>query len=82
MRKDGLHLQGLMTIGSFGVTPDVTRAEFQRMRELFCQLREDHNIARNMLVLSMGMSVDFRIAIEEGATMVRIGTAIFGDRKY
>jgi len=78
--QKGLVVQGLMTIGSFGVRPDVTRTEFARMRALFDTINSDTNIANSMKVLSMGMSGDYRIAIEEGATMVRIGTAIFGER--
>ena len=50
------------------------------MKALFDTLNSDANIGNSMEVLSMGMSGDYRIAIEEGATMVRIGTAIFGDR--
>ncbi|MFC1694115.1 YggS family pyridoxal phosphate-dependent enzyme [Candidatus Latescibacterota bacterium] len=76
----GLDVRGLMAIGSFGVTPDITRAEFARMREIFENLREDKNVGLHMEVLSMGMSGDYRIAVEEGATMVRVGTAIFGAR--
>ncbi len=78
--QKGLGVQGLMTIGSFGVGSDITRAEFARMKALFDTLNSDANIGNSMEVLSMGMSGDYRIAIEEGATMVRIGTAIFGDR--
>ena len=80
MEKKELEVSGLMTIGSFGVAPDVTRSEFARMKELFDQLREDPVVGSAMQVLSMGMSGDYRIAVEEGATMVRIGTAIFGER--
>jgi len=72
-----LRVRGLMTIGSLGVTEDVTRREFARMRALFERVRGDTAID----VLSMGMSGDFRIAIEEGSTMVRVGTAIFGPRR-
>ena len=79
--KEGLELNGLMTIGSFGVTQDVTRKEYAAMRELFNTLRDDHGLHRYMKVLSMGMSDDYRIAVEEGSTMVRIGTSIFGARK-
>ncbi len=77
---EGIEMCGLMTIGSFGVAPDITRAEFARMRELFDRLRDDCNLGKYMRELSMGMSDDFTIAIEEGATMVRVGTSIFGQR--
>lgn len=78
--KEALRLCGLMTIGSLGVSEDVTRAEFARMRALFDGLRSDPVIGGCMCVLSMGMSGDYRIAVEAGSTMVRIGTAIFGSR--
>ena len=79
-RLPGLFVRGLMTIGSFGVSPDETRREFSRMRRLYHDLRSDSEIESKFDTLSMGMSGDFRIAIEEGSTMVRIGTAIFGER--
>lgn len=79
-RLPGLIVRGLMTIGSLDAPPEVTRSEFRRMRDLFDGMRDDPEIQSPLEVLSMGMSGDFRIAIEEGATMVRIGTAIFGER--
>jgi hypothetical protein len=71
-KLDGIKVEGLMTIAPF-VEPEETRPYFKKLRELSlkCNLKE----------LSMGMSNDFEVAIEEGATMVRIGTAIFGERK-
>ena len=77
---DGLELRGLMTIGSLGASPDEARAEFRYMRELFDELKADEVVGSSMTELSMGMSGDFEIAVEEGSTMVRIGTALFGDR--
>ncbi|MCE5250345.1 YggS family pyridoxal phosphate-dependent enzyme [bacterium] len=78
--KRNLDVRGLMTLGSFGVTREVTRSEFARMRDLFDSFRADPELAPRMEVLSMGMSDDFTIAVEEGSTMVRVGTAIFGKR--
>ena len=78
--KKGLTVRGLMTIGSFGVSKDVTRNEFARMKALFEDLQTDSEVRSRLDVLSMGMSDDYLIAIEEGSTMVRIGTAIFGQR--
>ena len=78
--KERLNVCGLMTIGSFGVTPDITRREYSKMKGLFDRLKEDTDVGFRMNVLSMGMSEDFQIAIEEGATMVRVGTAVFGKR--
>lgn len=75
-----LHTQGLMTIAPWGVAEDVTRACFRSLRE--CRDRWAAVHPRLSLdVLSMGMSGDFAIAIEEGATRIRIGTALFGQRK-
>ena len=67
-----LDVRGLMTIAPITTNPDETRPTFRRLREL----RDDLALAE----LSMGMSGDFEVAIEEGATMVRVGTAIFGPR--
>ena len=78
--REGITVRGLMTIGSFGVSEQVTRSEYSRMKELFDSLKEYSETGSQMDVLSMGMSDDFKIAIEEGATMVRVGTAIFGKR--
>ena len=78
--KKRLQVQGLMTIGSLGVARNVTQQEFARMKELYDMLREEPDIGSYMNVLSMGMSGDFLLAVEEGSTMVRIGTALFGAR--
>lgn len=77
----GLAVRGLMTIGSFYVSPEVTRNEFRLMKILFDSLRDDRLVKSRLDILSMGMSGDFQIAVKEGATMVRIGQAIFGERK-
>jgi pyridoxal phosphate enzyme (YggS family) len=76
-RTDGLHLVGLMTLPP--ITPDAegARPYFARLRELLERVRERHPEASE---LSMGMSLDYEVAVEEGATMVRIGTALFGER--
>jgi PLP dependent protein len=72
-----LILRGLMAIPEPSNDIDVRRRAFRRMRELFDALEANHP---SVDTLSMGMSDDFEIAIEEGATMVRIGTALFGAR--
>ena len=79
-RLPGLTVRGLMTMGALGVPPETTRSELRRMRGLFDRLRGDPEVESRLDVLSMGMTGDFRIAVEEGSTMVRIGTAIFGER--
>ncbi|MFA0752296.1 MAG: hypothetical protein IMHGJWDQ_000043 [Candidatus Fervidibacter sp.] len=75
-----LHIVGLMAIPPFLPDPEQVRPFFRRMRELFerCQQLDLPNV--EMRYLSMGMSHDFEVAIEEGANMVRVGTAIFGPR--
>lgn len=72
-RLSRLEVQGLMTIAPFFEDTEKTRPSFRRLREL----RDEAGLRE----LSMGMTHDFEVAIEEGATMVRIGTAIFGERK-
>ncbi len=73
-----LTVKGLMTIGRFG-KPEESRPSFQILRELRNELTHD---GIPLPHLSMGMTNDFQVAIEEGATMIRIGTAIFGKRIY
>jgi len=74
-----LEVRGLMTIGRLAATPDEARSTFRRLRELAARLRAAH--PRLGPELSMGMSDDFEVAIEEGATIVRIGRALFGERR-
>ncbi|HWG19519.1 MAG TPA: YggS family pyridoxal phosphate-dependent enzyme [Terracidiphilus sp.] len=74
-----LHLRGLMTIAPLGVAEDVTRGCFRSLREWRDRWTAAHS-QLNLDVLSMGMSGDFAIAIEEGASLIRIGTALFGKR--
>ena len=74
-----LRVKGLMTIGQLG-EPELSRPLFARMRELFLELKGLPGVEMNHL--SMGMSHDYLIAVQEGANLVRIGSAIFGDRNY
>jgi PLP dependent protein len=74
-----LSLQGLMTVPPYVTEPEKARPHFRRLRELKSQCEEMLGFA--LPHLSMGMSGDFEVAIEEGATIVRIGTALFGPRK-
>lgn len=76
-----LEFRGLMTLPPFFESPEQTRPYFRRLRELIEGLNEGRPRERRLSELSMGMSHDFEVAIEEGATMVRVGTAIFGARK-
>ena len=72
MGLSGLRVRGLMAIPPAAEDPEHTRPYFRQLRELRDQLGFEH--------CSMGMSADYEVAIEEGATMVRVGTAIFGPR--
>jgi len=74
---EGIRLAGLMTLPPMPESSEDTRPYFRRLRELSETLREQAPEARE---LSMGMSLDYEVAVEEGATMVRIGTALFGAR--
>lgn len=73
---------GLMTSAPFVPDPEENRVHFRELRQLFVDISKKNIDNIDMKILSMGMTNDFEVAIEEGATMVRIGTAIFGDRKY
>jgi len=75
---DGLSLEGLMTVGAPVERPEQARGGFAALREL--RDRAAARIGRPLPHLSMGMSGDFEVAIEEGSTMVRVGTALFGPR--
>jgi len=73
-------IQGLMTIPPLSEDPEVARPYFRVMRELSEWIAQEHIPNAAMTELSMGMSGDFEVAVEEGATLVRVGTAIFGER--
>jgi hypothetical protein len=75
-----LRLLGLMTLPPYFENPDCARPYFKTLRELRDKLLVQRHFGEGRGELSMGMSHDFEIAIEEGATMVRVGTAIFGER--
>ena len=74
----GLAVDGLMTVGRLVASPELARPTFAALRELSQRLRSRH--AGLGAALSMGMTEDYPIAVEEGATLVRIGRAIFGER--
>ena len=75
-----LELIGLMTLPPFFENPEDSRPFFRRLRELRDELSRQGAFQDRKTELSMGMTQDFAVAIEEGATMVRVGTAIFGER--
>ncbi len=78
----GIRVQGLMTIGPYSENPEDSRKVFKRMKSLFDSTRNLNIPDIEMRYLSMGMSDDFKTAVEEGANMVRIGRGIFGERKH
>ncbi|MEK3787355.1 YggS family pyridoxal phosphate-dependent enzyme [Paenibacillus sp. FSL K6-1230] len=77
---DTLNIKGLMTIGKFNATDEETRDCFRLLKNIQAQIIEKNMPKVNMDILSMGMSADFKVAIEEGATMIRVGTSVFGQR--
>ena len=77
-----IRIKGLMTIAPFVDNPEDNRIYFQRLRNLAVDIGENKSDNVTMGVLSMGMTNDYEIAIEEGATMIRVGTGLFGARNY
>lgn len=75
-----IRLKGLMTIGPFSDDHEASRRSFRQLRSLFQEANNAGFLKEPMTTLSMGMTHDFEIAIEEGSTLLRIGTAIFGSR--
>ena len=75
-----LSIQGLMTMGPLAGDPEEARPYFVATRRVFDKLKEDNISGTEMKILSMGMTNSYRVAIEEGSIMVRIGTLIFGPR--
>jgi len=80
-RYPALEIRGLMTVPPFPQDPEGARPYFRKLRELRDQIAAQNIPGVSLDVLSMGMSHDFEVAIEEGSTCVRIGTAIFGARQ-
>lgn len=76
-----LELRGLMTIPPLFEDPERVRPFFRQLREVAEKIESTHLSNVSMKDLSMGMSQDFEVAIEEGATIIRVGTAIFGERR-
>ena len=75
-----IRLRGLMTMPPFFDEPEVARPYFKELKKLAVMIDKENIPGVEMKELSMGMSGDFRVAIQEGATLVRIGSAIFGER--
>lgn len=77
-----LNIRGLMTIAPFTQDPEENRPYFRGLRELKDEINRQAILEKPMDTLSMGMTNDYEIAVEEGATLVRVGTGIFGERNY
>lgn len=82
VKLEGIRVMGLMSIPPACDLPEESRKYFREMYKLFIDIRGKKIDNSNMSVLSMGMSNDFDIAVEEGATLVRVGTSLFGRRIY
>ncbi len=80
-RLSGIHVKGLMTIGPFRPDPEEARPSFHTVRKLAEKITSLGIEGVDMRWLSMGMSGDFEVAIEEGANLIRVGTAMFGPRE-
>lgn len=78
----GICIQGLMTIAPYVEEPEENRKYFAKLRELAVDISNKNIDNVTMRVLSMGMTGDYEVAVEEGATYVRVGTGIFGERNY
>ncbi|PSQ88640.1 MAG: YggS family pyridoxal phosphate-dependent enzyme [Bacteroidetes bacterium QS_8_64_10] len=80
VERDHLRVPGLMMLASFADDPETVRPEFERLRELQASYADEKHPTVDLQDLSMGMSNDFEVALEEGATHLRLGTALFGPR--
>lgn len=81
-KLENISVSGLMTVAPFVENPEENRKYFNQMRKLFVDIKNKNYNNINMKYLSMGMTNDYEIAIEEGANIVRIGTGLFGARDY
>lgn len=79
---DGIAIKGLMTIAPYVVDSEENRLYFRKIKDLSVDIAKENIDNVSMDILSMGMTGDYEVAIEEGATIVRVGTGIFGERVY
>jgi len=79
---ENIRVLGLMTVAPFCENPEDVRWVFKKMKDIYDKISTMNLKNAEMKYLSMGMTNDFEVAIEEGSNMIRIGTAIFGARKY
>lgn len=81
-KYDYIRVRGLMCVPPISEEPEDSRPYFRKVKELFDSIKESNMVDENFDTLSMGMSGDYEVAISEGATIVRVGSAIFGAREY
>ncbi|MCI6499527.1 YggS family pyridoxal phosphate-dependent enzyme [Lachnospiraceae bacterium HCP1S3_C3] len=81
-KMPNVHICGLMTIAPFTDDPETNRVFFRKLKQLSVDIKSKNIDNVSMDCLSMGMTGDYQVAIEEGATLVRVGTGIFGERIY
>ncbi len=81
-KQPHIRVKGLMTIAPMTDNPELNRPYFKELKDLSVDIMSKNSDNISMDVLSMGMTGDYTVAIEEGATMVRVGTGIFGERNY
>ncbi len=81
-KLSNIKIKGLMTIAPFVENPEDNRVYFSQLKQLSLDIKSKNIDNVDMSILSMGMTNDYEVAIEEGATMVRVGTGIFGERNY
>lgn len=81
-KLENIRIKGLMTIAPYVENPEDNRLYFRKIKQLSVDITNKNIDNVSMEILSMGMTGDYMVAIEEGATMVRVGTGIFGERNY
>lgn len=81
-KLSNVRIKGLMTIAPYTENPEENRSHFRNLKQLSVDIKSKNIDNVSMGVLSMGMTGDYEVAIEEGATMIRVGTGIFGEREY
>ena len=81
-KLSNVHIKGLMTIAPYTENPESNRQYFRELKQLSVKIDNLHIDNVEMKELSMGMTGDYEVAVEEGATLVRVGTGIFGNRNY
>ena len=82
MMLPGICVKGLMTVAPYTENPEENRVYFSTLKQLLVDIEAQNTDNNSMGELSMGMTGDYEVAIEEGATYVRVGTGIFGERNY